>query len=115
MTIYKYLKLKYNKKIVDKIFDSNNDLDSSKKIGIIGTIGCDTTTIQAIEIVLSDIVFGLKYRVMTDCQFQGALYSEKDFDQKLIIHVNSDHERESIELLKYNILKSINYSEINNE
>ena len=38
MTIYKYLKSKYGKRIVKQIFDSNSELNKSKAIGIIGGI-----------------------------------------------------------------------------
>lgn len=110
MTFYEYFKLKYKTDIVDKIFDANIELDKSKEIGIIGTRGFGQTIMQAIEIVLSDIVFGLKYRAMTHCQFQGELYSGKDFNQELIIHVEDDNERELIYLHVDNILKSINFN-----
>ena len=65
MTIYKYLKSKYGKRIVKQIFDSNSELNKSKAIGIIGVRGSGSTTIQALEIVLSKIVFGVEYNVMT--------------------------------------------------
>ena len=117
MTIYEYLKLKYNEEIVDKIFNANNNLDKSKELQIVGARGCETSTIQALEIALSDIVFGIKYRAMTDGKFQDALYSEKDFDQKLIIHVETYEDVDCIESMVKDILESINYSEpeVNNE
>ena len=111
MTIYKYLKSKYGKRIVKQIFDSNSELNKSKAIGIIGVRGSGSTTIQALEIVLSKIVFGVEYNVMTKEEVIELLQKNNHIVYDLTtIYVENNGEKIDIELTVNNFYKSINYT-----
>ena len=62
LTIYKYLKLKYDKKLVKEIFEKNGlDKKKIKDISEIKMSGC--STLLCLEIVLSKICYNKDYEL----------------------------------------------------
>lgn len=67
LTIYKYLKLKYKKKIVKEIFEKNG-LDKKKIKDISGIRMSGDSTLLCLEIVLSKICYNKDYELKySDC------------------------------------------------
>ena len=106
LTIYKYLKLKYKKKIVKEIFEKNG-LDKKKIKDISGIRMSGDSTLLCLEIVLSKICYNKEY------ELKYSDNSSVDIDGINYIFVDKIGEKiEYLNITINSLLNSINYRRI---